>query len=95
MSSIDKVLARIDANLDNSLDRLFDLLKIKSISTDPAFKAPCREAAEWLARELNDIGIEASVRDTTGHPMVVGRLSHGCPTAIRQPSDGYPTANHL
>lgn len=79
MSSIDKVLARIDANLDNSLDRLFDLLKIKSISTDPAFKAPCREAAEWLARELNDIGIEASVRDTTGHPMVVGHRKSGKP----------------
>ncbi|QFT68532.1 Succinyl-diaminopimelate desuccinylase [Labrenzia sp. THAF35] len=79
MSSIDKVLARIDANLDNSLDRLFDLLKIKSISTDPAFKVPCREAAEWLARELNDIGIEASVRDTTGHPMVVGHRKSGKP----------------
>ena len=79
MSSIDKVLARIDADLDNSLDRLFDLLRIKSISTDPAYKAPCREAAEWLARELNTIGIEAAVRDTTGHPMVVGHKKSGKP----------------
>ncbi len=38
MSSIDKVLARIDANLDNSLDRLFDLLKIKSIFHRPGFQ---------------------------------------------------------
>jgi acetylornithine deacetylase/succinyl-diaminopimelate desuccinylase-like protein len=79
MSSIDKVLARIDADLDNSLDRLFELLKIKSISTDPEFKAPCREAAKWLAKELNDIGIEASVRDTEGHPMVVGHRKSGKP----------------
>ncbi|MDN3719783.1 M20/M25/M40 family metallo-hydrolase [Roseibium salinum] len=77
MSSIDKVLARIDANLDASLDRLFDLLKIRSISTDPAFAAPCREAAEWLAAELTGIGIEASVRDTKGHPMVVGHRKSG------------------
>ncbi|MES0882886.1 dipeptidase [Roseibium sp. SCP14] len=77
MSSIDKVLARIDANLDSSLDRLFDLLKIKSISTDPAFASPCREAAEWLAGELTGIGIEASVRDTAGHPMVVGHRKSG------------------
>lgn len=79
MSSIDKVLARIDANLDASLDRLFDLLKIRSISTDPAFSAPCREAAEWLAAELTGIGIEASVRDTKGHPMVVGHRKSGKP----------------
>ncbi|XYK81898.1 MAG: dipeptidase [Labrenzia sp.] len=79
MSSIDKVLARIDADLDNSLDRLFELLKIKSISTDPEFKAPCQEAAEWLVKELNEIGIEASVRDTEGHPMVVGHRKSGKP----------------
>jgi len=79
MSSIDKVLARIDANLDSSLARLFDLLKIKSISTDPEFKGPCREAAMWLAKELTEIGIEASVRDTTGHPMVVGHRKSGKP----------------
>lgn len=79
MSSIDKVLARIDTDIENSLERLFDLLKIKSISTDPAFAAPCREAAEWLARELNEIGIESSVRDTAGHPMVVGHRKSGKP----------------
>lgn len=72
MSAIDKVLDRIDANLDASLERLFHLLKIQSISTDPAYAAPCREAAEWLAQELTQIGIASSVRDTDGHPMVVG-----------------------
>lgn len=79
MSSIDKVLARIDADLDKSLDRLFDLLKIKSISTDPAYDAPCRDAARWLARELTESGIEASVRDTSGLPMVVGHRKTGKP----------------
>ncbi|MFD1694917.1 dipeptidase [Roseibium aestuarii] len=79
MSTIDKVLARIDADLDQSLDRLFDLLKIKSISTDPAYKADCAEAAAWLAKELTSIGIEASVRETKGHPMVVGHRKSGKP----------------
>ena len=32
------VLARIDADLDASLERLFDLLRIQSVSTDPAYK---------------------------------------------------------
>lgn len=79
MSAIDKVLARIDQDIDASLDRLFDLLKIKSISTDPAYKDDCRCAADWLAKELTSIGIEASVRDTTGHPMVVGHRKSGKP----------------
>nr|WP_183635507.1 M20/M25/M40 family metallo-hydrolase [Phyllobacterium endophyticum] len=72
MSALEPVLNVLDNNLDKSLDRLFELLRIKSISTDPAFKADCREAAEWLVDDLKSIGFEASIRDTPGHPMVVG-----------------------
>jgi acetylornithine deacetylase/succinyl-diaminopimelate desuccinylase-like protein len=71
MSALEPVLNALDTNLDKSLERLFDLLRIKSISTDPAFKADCRKAAEWLVADLQSIGFEASVRDTPGHPMVV------------------------
>ncbi len=71
MADITPVLERADANLPQSLERLFDLVRIKSISTDPAFKAECRKAAEWLVAELGTLGFEASVRDTPGHPMVV------------------------
>ena len=74
------VLGRIDADFDKSLERLFDLLRIPSISTDPAHAADCRQAAEWLAKELTGIGIEASVRETEGHPMVIGhRKGEGKP----------------
>jgi acetylornithine deacetylase/succinyl-diaminopimelate desuccinylase-like protein len=72
MTSLDRVLACIDRDLDQSLERLFALLRIKSISADPHYKEDCREAAEWCARMLSDIGIKAAVRDTIGHPMVVG-----------------------
>jgi acetylornithine deacetylase/succinyl-diaminopimelate desuccinylase-like protein len=73
MTDISPVLDRADANLTSSLDRLFELLRIKSISTDPVYKPECRKAAEWLRDYLISIGFEASVRDTAGHPMVVGR----------------------
>ncbi|MCO4317052.1 dipeptidase [Phyllobacterium sp. 21LDTY02-6] len=71
MSELAPVLDALDSNLDKSLERLFDLLRIKSISTDPAFKPDCRKAAEWLVADLKTIGFDASLRDTPGHPMVV------------------------
>lgn len=71
MSAIQPVLDRIDADLDASLERLFSLLRIPSISTDQAYAKDVRRAAEWLVNDLKSIGFEASVRETEGHPMVV------------------------
>ncbi len=71
MTDISPVLARLDADLDASVARLADLVKIPSISTDSDYDADCRRAAEWLVADLKAIGFDASVRDTTGHPMVV------------------------
>jgi acetylornithine deacetylase/succinyl-diaminopimelate desuccinylase-like protein len=78
MTDLAPVLDRADQNLSSSLDHLFELLRIKSISTDPAFKTECRKAAEWLAAYLTKLGFTASVRDTPGHPMVVAH--HGAAT---------------
>ena len=65
------VLDQLDRSVASSLDRLFALLRIKSISTDSAYKTDCRDAAQWLVDDLTSIGFDASVRDTAGHPMVV------------------------
>jgi acetylornithine deacetylase/succinyl-diaminopimelate desuccinylase-like protein len=72
--SLDAVLARIDADLPDAVDRLLNLLRIPSISTDPAFKADCDRAADWLVDDLTSLGFNASKRATPGHPMVV---AHG------------------
>ncbi|SON54843.1 Succinyl-diaminopimelate desuccinylase [Hartmannibacter diazotrophicus] len=84
MSSLTSVLARLDADFDKSLERLFDLLRLKSISTDTAFKPDCRKAAEWLVADLSSIGFEASLRETPGHPMVVAhyRKAHDAPHVL-------------
>ena len=64
------VLAHIDADLDNSLNRLFDLVRIPSISTDSAFKDSCKAAADFVAKDLESLGFDATVRPTAGHPVV-------------------------
>lgn len=71
MTDIDAVLARADANLPSSLDTLFELVRIKSISTDPVYKGDCRAAADYLASHLAGLGFDASVRETEGNPVVV------------------------
>jgi acetylornithine deacetylase/succinyl-diaminopimelate desuccinylase-like protein len=73
MSDLDKVLAHIDADFDNALDRLFQTVRLKSISTDPAYAAETRACAEWHAKDLESIGFKAEVRDTPGHPIVLAK----------------------
>ena len=46
--SLTPVLTQIDAGLPDALERLMDLLRIPSISTDPAFAPDCDRAADWL-----------------------------------------------
>ena len=75
--SLDAVLARIDADLPQALDRLMTLLRIPSISTDPAYRGDCARAADWLAEDLQSLGFVAASRPTPGHPMVVGHGGTG------------------
>src|ERR1700742_3280654 len=77
MSQLEAVLERIDRDLPSSLDRLFALLRIQSVSTDPAYKDSCRAAAEFVAADLKSIGFDAQVRPTPGHPIVVGKSGNG------------------
>lgn len=77
-----QVLKTLDRSEGPALERLFELLRIPSISTDPAYKGDCRKAAEWCAAQLTQIGIESTVRDTSGHPMVVGHDRKAVPKGM-------------
>lgn len=69
---ISQVLDKVDADIENSLTRLFDWLKIPSISTDSAYKADCIRAAEWLNKDLETLGFKTGLRETGGNPVVLG-----------------------
>jgi amidohydrolase len=70
---LQSVLDRVDADFDNSLERLFALIRIKSISADPAFIEDCKQAAQHLAGEIEALGFTAEVRPTAGHPAVIAK----------------------
>lgn len=74
--SLDAVLAKIDTDLDAALDRLMGLLRLQSVSTDPAYKEQVNKAADWLVEDLKSLGVDASKRDTPMHPMVVGHVGN-------------------
>lgn len=63
---------------------LFDLLRIPSVSADPAHKADMARAAAFLQDKLARLGFAARVDDTAGHPVVYAeRLNApGAPTVL-------------
>ena len=83
MANLDKTLAHLDSDRQGALDRLFDWLRIPSISTDSAYKADCARAADWLVAELKELGFDAASRPTPGHPVVVAhRRKPGVPHVL-------------
>ena len=77
MSDLSDILDHVDATIDVRLQRLCELVRIPSVSTDPGHTAEVRRAAEWLVQDLQSFGADASLRETAGHPMVVGRAGQG------------------
>jgi acetylornithine deacetylase/succinyl-diaminopimelate desuccinylase-like protein len=83
MAELDAVLARIDADMDKALERLFAVLRIKSISTDPAYKGDVQANADWHVADLESIGFTAKAHATPGHPIVLGHHRDGSgPSAL-------------
>src|SRR5208283_1936685 len=72
-ATVETVLDHIDASLDASRSRLFDLLRIPSISAQPAHAADCQRAADWVRTQLAGLGFTVTVHKTPGHPVVVAR----------------------
>lgn len=61
------------ANGERFRQELEEILRIPSISTDPAHAGDIRRAAEWLADSLRDLGAaNVAVMETAGYPVVYG-----------------------
>jgi acetylornithine deacetylase/succinyl-diaminopimelate desuccinylase-like protein len=66
-------LAYLEENHQRFQNELIELLRIPSISHDPAYKADMDRAAGWLADKLRTMGVnQVEIMPTAGHPVVYG-----------------------
>jgi acetylornithine deacetylase/succinyl-diaminopimelate desuccinylase-like protein len=83
--AFDALEAHLQATREVRLATYLDFLRIPSVSTDPAYAADVRRAAEWLADRLREAGMEhVEVAETGGHPIVYADWLHaeGAPTVL-------------
>lgn len=64
--------------------RLFELLRIPSVSADSRHAGDVAAAAEWLAGRFREMGLETEVLATPGNPIVLAQTPPvpGAPTAL-------------
>ena len=67
------------------MEELFELLRIPSVSADPAHADDVRRAAEWIRDFVRRAGGEAELQETGNQPLVIGEIR------ASQNGDGAPT----
>lgn len=65
------ILSHVDQTLSESLERLFEFIRIPSISADPKHNKDCRKAAEWLQNYLHASDFTVQICETAGQPIVL------------------------
>lgn len=75
----------IESNSKRFLDELLDLLRIPSVSADPAYKKEVFTAAEYVKSSLEAAGVDqAEICNTDGYPIVYGEkiIDPAAPTVL-------------
>jgi acetylornithine deacetylase/succinyl-diaminopimelate desuccinylase-like protein len=72
--SHERITTALEPRQAGNLQELLDLLKLQSVSTDPAKVPVMAETAEWVAARLKQAGVpEVRIVTSEGHPAVIGR----------------------
>lgn len=75
----------VDAHKDEFIDELIELLKIPSISADPAYKKDVLKTAEAVKEKLEEAGCDhTEICETPGYPIVYGEkiIDKNLPTVL-------------
>lgn len=81
MLAIDQYL---DAQRKQFEQELCELLRIASVSADPACRGETQRAAEWVAERFRRMGFQTTTIPTAGHPLVYAESPQvaGAPTVL-------------
>jgi acetylornithine deacetylase/succinyl-diaminopimelate desuccinylase-like protein len=71
--SIEQVLNQLEKQRSGSLKGLVEFLSIASVSADPDRSNDVAACARWLAERFGECGLEVSVEETAGHPVVLAQ----------------------
>jgi acetylornithine deacetylase/succinyl-diaminopimelate desuccinylase-like protein len=75
----------IGKSKEKFLNELLDFLKIPSVSADPAYANDVHKTAAFVAKQLQDIGLDAvEICQTAGYPVVYGEkiIDENLPTVL-------------
>ncbi|MEM9418825.1 MAG: M20/M25/M40 family metallo-hydrolase [Planctomycetota bacterium] len=79
MTTPNPLLDHLDSNHNHAVQRLSQLLKIPSVSTDPAYESHVHDAARWIAAFCEEMGMNVDVMQPKGadgkqgHPVVIAK----------------------
>ena len=81
---MDDIESWLDENRIRFQEDLFNLLRIPSIGTDPAYDGHVREAAIWIHEFFQSLDFSSELIETCGHPIVFAQSPHveGAPTVL-------------
>jgi acetylornithine deacetylase/succinyl-diaminopimelate desuccinylase-like protein len=76
-----EVMKYIESEMSRFHEELFEFLRMPSVSARSEHAGDTRDAALWVADKLKGAGLDASVFDTPGHPVVLGEWKEAGPDA--------------
>ena len=82
----DKAREYSRANGERFLQELFEMLRIPSLSGDPAHQGDIQKMAEWLATHMSELGLEkVQIMPTAGHPVPIASSRSRTTRGIERP----------
>jgi len=81
---MDQLKQWFEKHYDKNIADFFTFLRFASISADPAYKGEVRKAAQFLVSYLEKMGLESTLWETNGHPVVFA--SYSCEAGVNAPT---------
>ena len=72
-------------NQSRFIGELFDYIRFPSVSAQPQHRQDLKACADWLVQRCEQIGLEARLCPTEGHPIVVAKTPRARSNSHRRP----------